>query len=94
MSGYYQVNFSAECFTSAADTAYRVYEIQKNGSTVANITEGNGTTDLGSLFTASVSAVIDMNGSSDYLTTMVRQNTGSDMPVKNRRFSVYYIHSL
>lgn len=60
VAGYYQVSGA---YTCSAFRTYQVVHIYKNGSAFKTSQAGNGTTGIG----ASISALIYLNGSTDYL---------------------------
>ena len=63
VAGYYQVNFSARIFGQTSPTTY-VWSIYKNG---ASVHELNINTNLSTYDARSISSVLYMNGSTDYL---------------------------
>ena len=63
VAGYYQVNFSARLSSTSAPSTY-VWAIYKNG---ANFVELNSANNIPTYDARTVSSIISMNGSSDYI---------------------------
>lgn len=63
VAGYYQVNFSSRLSSTSSPGTY-VWAIYKNGS---NYVELNVNTNLSTFDARTISSIISMNGSSDYI---------------------------
>ena len=74
-------------WTAAADQAYALAAIYKNGAAYAeNLLRASGTSDQNSLITA----LIPMNGSTDYIEAYAFQSSGSDKIINGNAVATFF----
>lgn len=90
VAGYYQLNFSASIGDASATGLMRVY-LRKNGSNIALGSTGYYESQLGYGASAG-SAVVQVNGSTDYLdVTMLQYTGGGNRLVSDCLFSGFLV---
>ena len=90
VSGYYQINTSGNF---GQGTGWCQVLIYKNGSSVKDTSQPNGSSGNGNLFYG-ISALIYMNGTTDYLEVYAWQSSGGTLTFYGRQNSTFFQASL
>ncbi len=78
VAGYYQINYSVGMLMTTSSLGTFLY---KNGNAISNGSYVSGSANIGGAIVASNSALVYLNGSTDYVEVYVYQETGSSKTV-------------